>query len=174
MTGTEPASVTSVSMVMPNTQLENVNISWHNISVTTKPKRICFRMKNSVPILKSGMLFSMFYFCFGWNIYFFIVSGQVDSGQLLAIMGPSGSGKTTLLNVLNGRNLSSYDIEGSVLINGQPSRIDMIKSLSGYVQQGSIFVPMLTVKEYLVFQVISNLLFLQWYKKNNLFIFIHV
>lgn len=76
-------------------------------------------------------------------------------------MGPSGSGKTTLLNVLNGRNLSSYDIEGSVLINGQPSRIDMIKSLSGYVQQGSIFVPMLTVKEYLVFQVISNLLFLQ-------------
>ncbi|KAI2801386.1 ATPase [Blomia tropicalis] len=133
MTGTEPASVTSVSMVMPNTQLENVNISWHNISVTTKPKRICFRMKNSVPILKS-------------------VSGQVDSGQLLAIMGPSGSGKTTLLNVLNGRNLSSYNIEGSVLINGQPSRIDMIKSLSGYVQQGSIFVPMLTVKEYLVFQ----------------------
>ncbi len=54
--------------------------------------------------------------------------------------------------MLTGRNLSQYDIEGTVLVNGSPARIDTMKSLSGYVQQGSIFVPQLTVKEYLVFQ----------------------
>ena len=54
--------------------------------------------------------------------------------------------------MLTGRNLSEYKIEGSVLINDSPSKIDTIKSLSGFVQQGSLFVPMLTVKEYLIFQ----------------------
>ncbi|OTF71631.1 hypothetical protein BLA29_009803, partial [Euroglyphus maynei] len=62
-----------------------------------------------------------------------------------------GSGKTTLLNTLTGRNLSHYNHEGVVLINRQRAQIDTIKSISGYVQQGDLFVPMLTVKEYLIF-----------------------
>ncbi|KPM06128.1 ABC transporter sub-family G-like protein 10 [Sarcoptes scabiei] len=66
-------------------------------------------------------------------------------------MGPSGSGKTTLLNALTGRNLREYSFEGKVMINQQVAKFDMIKSISGYVQQGDLFVAMLTVKEYLVF-----------------------
>ncbi|CAG2121906.1 unnamed protein product, partial [Medioppia subpectinata] len=47
------------------------------------------------------------------------VSGEVKSGQLLAIMGASGAGKTTLLNVLTARNLSKLRVKGVVLLNGQ-------------------------------------------------------
>lgn len=117
----------------PSSPVNTANISWQGISASTKQGKRCFKVVPPKAILKS-------------------VSGKVDSGQLLAVMGPSGSGKTTLLNVLTGRNLSQYDIEGTVLVNGSPARIDTMKSLSGYVQQGSIFVPQLTVKEYLVFQ----------------------
>ncbi|XP_027197959.2 protein white-like [Dermatophagoides pteronyssinus] len=109
-------------------------LSWHQISVWARTEhRSCFRRRiSSTQILDS-------------------VSGNVKPGQLLAIMGPSGSGKTTLLNRLTGRNLSQYNYEGIVLINGQHAQIDTIKSISGYVQQGDLFVPMLTVREYLVF-----------------------
>lgn len=55
---------------------------------------------------------------------------------------------------MTGRNLSQYNYEGVVLINRHRAQIDTIKSLSGYVQQGDLFVPMLTVKEYLIFMVI--------------------
>ena len=50
--------------------------------------------------------------------------------------------------------MSEYIVEGEVLINGQLSGIEHIKKLSGYVQQGDCFVPMLTVREHLVFHVI--------------------
>ncbi|KAH7645763.1 protein white isoform X1 [Dermatophagoides farinae] len=114
--------------------LPTAELSWHQISVWVRSeRRSCFRRRSSsTQILDS-------------------VSGNVKPGQLLAIMGPSGSGKTTLLNTLTGRNLSQYNYEGVVLINRHRAQIDTIKSLSGYVQQGDLFVPMLTVKEYLIF-----------------------
>lgn len=115
--------------------VQSVNISWHDISVSTKPyKKLCRPVVNSTTILRS-------------------VSGKVDAGHFLAILGPSGSGKSTLLNVLTGRNLADYNISGKVVLNGQESTTQKVKSLSGYVQQGDLFIPMLTVREYLIFQV---------------------
>lgn len=66
-------------------------------------------------------------------------------------MGPSGSGKTTLLNILTGRNLSNYTYKGTVMLNKEPAKLTTMKSFSGYVQQGDLFVPMLTVRETLQF-----------------------
>ena len=80
------------------------------------------------------------------------VFGQALPGELLAIMGPSGSGKSTLLNVLTGRNLQSLNVDGVVLANDENITIQKVKELTGYVQQDTIFIPSLTVTEYLLFQ----------------------
>ena len=51
------------------------------------------------------------------------MSGEANSGRLLAIMGPSGSGKTTLLNVLAGQMTASprVHLSGLLEINGKPT-----------------------------------------------------
>lgn len=127
--------------IVPQTSKNSkANIGWQNISVTTKTTRSlwCRKVSQTTQVLTDA-------------------SGKVKSGELLAVMGPSGSGKTTLLNVLTGRNLMGYEITGSVTINGQPSSIEAVKSLSGYVQQGDMFIPLLTVREYLIFQSIVRM-----------------
>ena len=45
------------------------------------------------------------------------VSGQVETGRMLAIVGPSGSGKTTLLNMLRLKQGPGVP-RGSILFNG--------------------------------------------------------
>jgi ABC-type multidrug transport system ATPase subunit len=49
------------------------------------------------------------------------ISGNVSSGQLLAIMGPTGCGKTSLMNVLAGKITYSSNIRltGEIWYNGQ-------------------------------------------------------
>ncbi|CAG2103033.1 unnamed protein product [Medioppia subpectinata] len=79
------------------------------------------------------------------------VSGEVKSGQLLAIMGASGAGKTTLLNVLTARNLSKLRVKGVVLLNKQAVSAETMASLSSYIEQHDLFHPLLTVREHLVF-----------------------
>ncbi|XP_017489988.1 PREDICTED: protein white-like, partial [Rhagoletis zephyria] len=72
-------------------------------------------------------------------------------------MGSSGAGKTTLLNVLTARNLSNFAVEGCVKINGQTADVDMITSVSAYVQQQDLFLATLTVREHLVFQAMLRM-----------------
>jgi ABC-type multidrug transport system ATPase subunit len=47
------------------------------------------------------------------------ISGNVESGEILALMGPSGSGKTTLLKILGGR-MQNGVIKGHIRYNDIP------------------------------------------------------
>ncbi|CAG2162948.1 unnamed protein product, partial [Oppiella nova] len=115
---------------------QSMAISWHNIRVSSRPSNMFKRFRKSstepTEILKN-------------------VSGEVSAGQLLAIMGSSGAGKTTLLNVLTARNLSKLVVCGDVLLNGEVVDANTITSVSAYVQQQDLFVPVLTVREHLIF-----------------------
>jgi ABC-type multidrug transport system ATPase subunit len=76
-------------------------------------------------------------------------------GELLAIMGASGAGKTTLLNTLMFRSLPNLQVTGRRAVNGIPVNCTTLASLSAYVQQDDLFIGTLTVREHLVFQVLT-------------------
>ena len=74
------------------------------------------------------------------------LTGQVTPGRLLAIMGPTGSGKTSLVNALAGRLQVGGNLEGEILVNGQP-RGRAFRSISAYVMQDDVLFSNLTVRE---------------------------
>lgn len=77
------------------------------------------------------------------------ICAQAFHGQILAVVGPSGSGKTTFLDALAGR-ISLSSLEGAVYANGE--MIDeSFKRISGYVMQDDALLPMLTVRETLMY-----------------------
>ncbi|CAF1036454.1 unnamed protein product [Adineta steineri] len=76
------------------------------------------------------------------------VSGQIQPGQVVAIMGPSGCGKTTLLNTLAGRALNG--VTGNVWFNDQSYDRSMKRKLA-YVLQQDLFFEKLTVKQQLTY-----------------------
>ena len=75
--------------------------------------------------------------------------------QLLAIMGSSGSGKTTLLDSLAGRLHKSAAMQGSVLVNGQPTRLAY--GGAAYVTQDDCLLGTLSVFETLKFVALLRL-----------------
>lgn len=82
------------------------------------------------------------------------VSGQIHSGQLVALMGPSGCGKTTLLNTLAGRALAG--VTGDIWFNNQRYDKSMKRKLA-YVLQQDIFFEKLTVKQQLTYTALLRL-----------------
>ncbi|VDC00690.1 unnamed protein product [Peniophora sp. CBMAI 1063] len=74
------------------------------------------------------------------------ISGEVSSGELLAVMGPSGAGKTTLLDVISKRTAQA---SGMVTVNGDATA-DM-SHLASYVEQSDALLGVLTVEETLYF-----------------------
>ncbi|KAH0460151.1 hypothetical protein IEQ34_010814 [Dendrobium chrysotoxum] len=76
------------------------------------------------------------------------ITGQVASGQLLAVLGPSGSGKSTLLTILAGRLPGRHG--GSVLANGRPASRSISRRI-GFVPQDDVLYPHLTVRETLTY-----------------------
>lgn len=82
------------------------------------------------------------------------LSGQVRTGQVLAIMGASGSGKTTLLNLLSGRMKSSSKCVsgGKIFVNGESRDYASFPHIAKFVEQDdtSMFAE-LTVREQILY-----------------------
>ncbi|KAG2733514.1 hypothetical protein G9P44_003039 [Scheffersomyces stipitis] len=75
-------------------------------------------------------------------------SGEVQAGEIMALMGPSGSGKTTLLNILAHRNNPRSAVQtGDIYVNGEHASLSMMKQLSSYVEQEDSLIGSLTVQE---------------------------
>ncbi|KAJ4767266.1 ABC transporter-like protein [Rhynchospora pubera] len=83
------------------------------------------------------------------------ISGNVESGEILALMGPSGSGKTTLLKILGGRMQNGL-IKGHIRYNDVPYG-PSLKRRIGFVTQDDVLFPQLTVHETLVFAALLRL-----------------
>ncbi|KAJ3087492.1 ATP-binding cassette sub- G member 2 [Quaeritorhiza haematococci] len=84
------------------------------------------------------------------------MSGEVRSGEVVAIMGGSGAGKSTLLNCLAGR-IGPGVIEGEILVNGAPRNKKTWQSLCAYVEQDDIMYSNLTVTETLQYSALLRL-----------------
>lgn len=83
------------------------------------------------------------------------VSLWCDPGECVAIMGPSGAGKSTLLDLLACRKDEGLR-HGNVTLNGyplptEPSQQAALRRNVGYVLQGDVHWPHLTVRESVAF-----------------------
>ncbi|XP_047128851.1 uncharacterized protein LOC100203026 isoform X1 [Hydra vulgaris] len=78
------------------------------------------------------------------------VCGEINPGEVFAIMGPSGAGKSSLLNLLAGRKIKGVLSGGVVLINGENCS-KLLRRKIGYVMQEDIFFPNLTIRQTLEF-----------------------
>ena len=105
------------------------SFSWQNLNVTVRDRKT----KEPLHILSES-------------------AGEVRAGEMLAIMGPSGSGKTTLLNALAHRVAAAgANTTGDIVVNGQPSTLQIIRDLSTYVEQEDALIGSLTVRETVMF-----------------------
>eukprot|EP00929_Paragymnodinium_shiwhaense_P005191 TRINITY_DN10682_c0_g2_i4.p1 TRINITY_DN10682_c0_g2~~TRINITY_DN10682_c0_g2_i4.p1 ORF type:complete len:811 (+),score=158.86 TRINITY_DN10682_c0_g2_i4:100-2433(+) len=78
------------------------------------------------------------------------VTGDFQSGRMVAIMGPSGCGKTTFMNVLCGK--ATYGTQrGDIFINGAPTQVSKFKRMVGFVPQDDVVYHNLTVREQIYF-----------------------
>ncbi|CAH1101630.1 unnamed protein product [Psylliodes chrysocephalus] len=137
---------TSLSFAGKIVQIEDrITYTWNNINVfvncgdKSKRKFLCFGKRTDVGEERKHILRN--------------VNGIAYPGELLAVLGSSGSGKTTLLNALTYRSSKEITITGTRCINGVPVNYKKLTGLSAYVQQDDLFIPTLTVKEHLIFQM---------------------
>ncbi|KAJ6138892.1 hypothetical protein N7471_005378 [Penicillium samsonianum] len=80
------------------------------------------------------------------------ISGDVQHGELVALMGPSGCGKTTLLNVLARRAASAgAKVLGENYVNDAQMDSRNFQRVTSYVEQEDVLIGSLTVQETLKF-----------------------
>ncbi|XP_072982848.1 ABC transporter G family member 23 [Typha latifolia] len=80
------------------------------------------------------------------------VSFAARSSEILAVVGPSGAGKSTLLRVLSGRIEASQFNPTSISLNDRlMTSPAQLRKLCGFVTQEDNLLPLLTVKETLMF-----------------------
>uniref|UniRef100_A0A1B0DF34 Uncharacterized protein n=1 Tax=Phlebotomus papatasi TaxID=29031 RepID=A0A1B0DF34_PHLPP len=78
------------------------------------------------------------------------VSGEVSTGDLVAIVGASGAGKTTLLAAIS-RRIRGNKLAGKFTINSREVDREEMTSISGFVPQSDSLINALTVEEHLMF-----------------------
>ena len=86
---------------------------------------------------------------------------SIDPGEFVTIVGSSGCGKTTFLKMINGLILPTA---GDIFVNGKNLKdVDLIQLRRniGYVIQGSVLFPHMTVRENIAY--VPTL----WNKKNK-------
>ena len=95
------------------------------------------------------------------------ISGQVCSGELMAILGPSGAGKTSLLKIITLQNFHRkyYSTAGSVRLNGKDMSMDMFKEKCAIVEQYDTLWPILTTTEHLKYA--ADFIFSSGHDDNN-------
>ncbi|CBI24242.3 unnamed protein product, partial [Vitis vinifera] len=80
------------------------------------------------------------------------VSFTAKSSEILAIVGPSGTGKSTLLRIISGRVKNEEFDPKSILLNDHPiTSPAQLRKICGFVAQEDNLLPLLTVKETLMF-----------------------
>ncbi|KAK9125036.1 hypothetical protein Scep_013882 [Stephania cephalantha] len=80
------------------------------------------------------------------------VSFVARSSETLAIVGPSGAGKSTLLRIISGRIKDSEYDPRSLYLNDHPiTNPIQLRRICGFVAQEDSLLPLLTVKETLMF-----------------------
>ncbi|KAJ5414276.1 hypothetical protein N7509_000903 [Penicillium cosmopolitanum] len=105
------------------------NFSWKGLTVTVKDRQT----KDARELIKD-------------------ISGDVQQGELVALMGPSGCGKTTLLNVLARRPAASgAKVLGDSYVNGTKVDSSAFGRMTSYVEQEDTLIGSLTVRETLKF-----------------------
>ncbi|KAL9234812.1 hypothetical protein vseg_009638 [Gypsophila vaccaria] len=96
------------------------------------------------------------------------VSFEAQNSQMLAIVGPSGTGKSTLLRIISGRIKNNEFDPNSIFINDDPIKSPkQLRTLCGYVAQEDDLLPLLTVRETLMFRAKFRLKNLNFQKKSN-------
>ncbi|OMH83246.1 ABC transporter G family member 7 [Zancudomyces culisetae] len=78
------------------------------------------------------------------------MSGEIQRGEMVAIIGSSGAGKSTLLNILSGR-ISTGSVSGQITYRGKRRVPQEFKKVTSYVMQDDILFPTLTVYETLLY-----------------------
>ncbi|KAJ5943668.1 hypothetical protein N7516_003836 [Penicillium verrucosum] len=105
------------------------NFSWQGLTVTVKDRET----KKSRDLIND-------------------ISGDVQHGELVALMGPSGCGKTTLLNVLARRAASAgAKVIGENYVNDAQMDSRNFQRVTSYVEQEDVLIGSLTVQETMKF-----------------------
>ena len=84
------------------------------------------------------------------------LNGYFSHGKLTGIIGPSGAGKTSLIEILSGQSKTGI-VTGNLFLNGNPSDINIMKKISGFVFQDDIILKTMTVKEALYMSALLRL-----------------
>ncbi|CAN0896743.1 ABC transporter G family member 23 [Linum grandiflorum] len=80
------------------------------------------------------------------------VSFQAGNSKILAIVGPSGTGKSTLLRYISGRVTNSEFDPRAIQINSCGiSSLSQLRKICGFVPQEDDLLPLLTVRETLMY-----------------------
>lgn len=70
---------------------------------------------------------------------------------MMAVVGINGSGKSSLIRSLSLRNVKGLQINGEIRFN-RTRHCQYIKNLIGFIENETMFLPSLTIREHLTFR----------------------